>query len=509
MTIPHGINIRYPPVNKRVTYSESPQYARSESSIAINPANPYNIVASSKKFSDPSTYDFSLAVYCTFDGGETWQESKPLKLIDGWAGVSDPALAWDVSQSTSSSEIKTTTNPSTNEITVCTTTKTNIQNTVYLVALPFAPDDGPIIGIAVYQSTDGGLTWSDPNLIHVSVDPDTGREDDKQWAIGEYNPLSPYFGNVYAVWDDGPGVGYSKMAFARTIDHGKSWIGLKDKKAGSDIPGVEDSGSPEISVASDGSVYIVWLGNNNRDVKFVKSIDGGDTFSAPLVVAKDIVPLLYPYIENTHGWSHFPGATFRMGTYCTGCTTGDKIVVFAWADYREGISRIYYRRSIDGGLTWEGPVSGQPLLIKENVLSESDQQDFHPQLISTPTGEIGCAFYEFGPKGRSGNPIVWENSLINVIMAISVDDGKTFSTRITVTNYPWDPAVGAPLSHGDPDVTFIGEYFGLDASNLGFFPLWTDTRTGMQEIFTARINEIHYRFAGRNSSIIPSISEKD
>ena len=94
-------------------------------------------------------------------------------------------------------------------------------------------------------------------------------------------------------------------------------------------------------------------------------------------------------------------------------------------------------------------------------------------------------------------------------MAISVDDGKTFSTRITVTNYPWDPAVGAPLSHGDPDVTFIGEYFGLDASNLGFFPLWTDTRTGMQEIFTARINEIHYRFAGRNSSIIPSISEKD
>jgi hypothetical protein len=131
----------------------------------------------------------------------------------------------------------------------------------------------------------------------------------------------------------------------------------------------------------------------------------------------------------------------------------------------------------------------------------------HPQLISTPSGEIGCAIYKFGPKGRSGTPLVWENSLIDVVIAISVDDGQTFSHRITVTDHPWDPAVGAPLPHGDPDVTFLGEYFGLDASTLGFFPLWTDTRTGMQEIFTARINEIHARLSGKNISIIPSLSE--
>lgn len=49
-----------------------------------------------------------------------------------------------------------------------------------------------------------------------------GREDDKQWSVGDNNPSSPYFGNVYAVWDDGPGVGNSKLAFARTADHGKS-----------------------------------------------------------------------------------------------------------------------------------------------------------------------------------------------------------------------------------------------------------------------------------------------
>ena len=102
----------------------------------------------------------------------------------------------------------------------------------------------------------------------------------------------------------------------------------------------------------------MWLGNNDRDVKFVKSIDGGDSFTDPLVVAKGIIPLSYPYIENTHGWSHFPGATFRMGTYCTGCTTAATYVIFAWADYREDVSRTYYRHSTDGGNTWEGRPSG-------------------------------------------------------------------------------------------------------------------------------------------------------
>jgi hypothetical protein len=491
-SINHSISYRLP-VNHRVTFSDSLKNARSESSIAINPLNPYNMVASSKKFSDPSKYEFSLAIYYTVDGGETWLESDAPELLEGWAGVSDPALAWDISE--------------------------DDKDTVYLVALPFAPEkpvgDGSIIGIAIYSSTDGGKTWSNPKLIHKSVDPEHGREDDKQWAIGDYNPLSPYFGNIYAVWDDGPGVGFSRLAFAKTADHGNTWIGLKDlqtgkhRHAGSIIGNIQDSGSPEISVASDGSIYVVWLGNNNRDVKFVKSSDGGDTFTDPIIVAKSVVPVNYPYIENTHGWSHFPSATFRMGTYCTGCTVGDNIVVFAWADYREGISRIYYRRSLDGGNAWEGPASGQPLLADNNVLSISDQQDFHPQLISTPSGEIGCAFYEFGPKGRSGRPPVWENSLIDVVMAFSLDNGKTFSDRLNVTECPWDPNIGAPLSHGDPDVTFIGEYFGLDASSLGFFPLWTDTRTGMQEIYTARVNELYHKINGINPSVIPNLREKD
>jgi hypothetical protein len=159
----------------------------------------------------------------------------------------------------------------------------------------------------------------------------------------------------------------------------------------------------------------------------------------------------------------------------------DELVV-AWADYRDGVSRIYHRRSPNGGSTWQGAVSGLPLLPAA-MASPPNQHDFHPQLVSMPNGSIGCAFYEFGPKGSpAASP-----PLIDVVLAATTGTGTPFGRRATVTDRPWNPAVDAPLSHGDPRVTFIGDYFGLAGSPLGFFPFWTDTRTGIQEIFTARV----------------------
>ncbi len=38
---------------------------------------------------------YSSFVYSTFDGGQSWTEAAPLTLLSGWAGTSDPALAWD------------------------------------------------------------------------------------------------------------------------------------------------------------------------------------------------------------------------------------------------------------------------------------------------------------------------------------------------------------------------------------------------------------------------------
>jgi hypothetical protein len=148
--------------NIQVSVDSSPNNDRSESWLAVNPLNQNNMVGSSKRFVNPATYDFSLSAYATFDGGYSWIEAPPLGLLSDldpnkvWAGVSDPAVAWD-----------------------------NAGN-AYIVALPFPGPGSPYetLGIAVYRSTDGGRSWSSPNYIHPNVG------DDKQSACSDGSPTS-------------------------------------------------------------------------------------------------------------------------------------------------------------------------------------------------------------------------------------------------------------------------------------------------------------------------------
>jgi hypothetical protein len=460
-----------PRCNRRVSCSPSPSNDRSESDLVANPTNPYNMVGASKRFTNPVTYDFSLAAYATFDGGLSWTEAAPLVLLSGWAGISDPAVAWD-----------------------------NTGN-AYVAALPFPPGGGfDTLGIALYKSSDGGRTWGSPTLIHSST------HDDKQGATGDHNPASPFYGNVYVVWDDGSASG-AQLRFARTTDKGVIWKSV-GTNAIANTALASDSFSPEVTVAADGTVYVFWLnGETGNQIKFVKSTDGGESFSAPQVAVSNLTNLrsVLPIVDN---FPEFPGASFRVLTLPTCCTGPGNTMLVAWADGREvqatsNKSRIYYRRSVDGGATWQGNTSGQPLLTGTAV-SDTIQQDFHPQIRTTPTGAIGCAFYEFGPRGGGEFP----PSLIDVFLAVSTDDGATFTHRALVTDRPWDPAVDAPLSHGDPRVTFIGEYFGLGASRLGFFPFWTDTRTGTQEIFMSRLAvnpaDVYIRDSSSDTGDVPS-----
>ena len=405
--------------NTQVTFDTSLENARSESSLAINPNNPLQIVGASKKFKNIKTYDFTLATAFSTDGGLTWKASADLALLPTWTGVSDPSVTWDDS------------------------------GNVFLAALPFNnPPGGVQIGMAIYKSTDGGQTWSAPNLIHTSS------MDDKQWTAGDANPGSPFRGRVYAVWD-GPG----GLCFARTLDHGATWIGTGALPAGSSIAAF--SFSPEVNVAADGTVFVIFQVGN--EIKMVKSTDGGNSFRATVSPAKDI---------GAFGITTFPGGKFRVLTIPTACVLGSTIIV-AWADNREGHSRIYYAISTNAGSSWTTPPSGQPLL--KDLPIDPNMFHFHPQVVFRPDGLLGCAFYEFGPK-----PVIPK---IDTRMAVSSDKGVSFRQLGTVTDQPWDPSIDAPLAHGDVNLTFIGEYFGFDANKDSFFPLWTDTRTGIQELW--------------------------
>jgi hypothetical protein len=71
--------------------------------------------------------------------------------------------------------------------------------------------------------------------------------------------------------------------------------------------------------------------------------------------------------------------------------------------------------------------------------------------------------------------------------------------------------VNAPLSHGNPDDTFIGEYFGFDADDETFAVIWTDTRTGVQELFYDRVGtsktEIPEIFKGISAEVFGGVAQ--
>jgi hypothetical protein len=212
-------------------------------------------------------------------------------------------------------------------------------------------------------------------------------------------------------------------------------------------------------------------------VQYLRSTDGGDTFE-PVRTVVSGMSSLRGHLPDTDGWPHFDYGKFRVVTVVSSCVAPGNNLVVAWADMREGRSRIYFRRSPDNGTTWDGPASGEPLL--PNV-QYGDFQCFHPQIVSTTaTGIVGCSFYVFGEW-------VPQQHTIHVQLAGSWDLGATYDQFVTVTDRPWDPLVDAPFSHGDPNVHFIGDYFGLDAGDEDFAVLWTDTRTGVQELFFDRV----------------------
>jgi hypothetical protein len=417
--------------NTQVTHSAGPNNARSESSVAINPRHPRQLVSASKKFHNILTYDFTLATEYSHDGGQTWNDSPALALPAGATVMTDPTLAWDDA------------------------------GNVFLVGLTGNnPPTFNTIGIVIYKSSDAGVTWSAPNPIHNSAG------DDKQWAAGDGNPASPFHGNVYAVWDDVGG-----MDYARTTDHGATWTGAGGAPAG----GVILTGGyyPEITVSDDGTVYIVSIGGSQ--IGMIVSTDGGNTF-APAANPASGVTTLEASLPKVDGWPEFaPGASFRVITDPSVAAFGDTVLV-AWPDYRDGVSRIYLARSLDRGATWKTGPAGKPVL---NRHIPGNFQHFHPQMVVNPDGVFACTFYELGPKPT--------NMLIDVIVATSHDHGKTFHAH-SVTDQPWDPAVDAPWAHGDPKVTFIGDYFGFAGSEQGFHPVWTDTRTGIQELWTDTVS---------------------
>jgi len=274
------------------------------------------------------------------------------------------------------------------------------RGTLNLAALALDPDRSRA-SLVVYRSEDGGIHWDLPATVLE------GARECCYSIATDLNQDSPFRGNMYLAADMG-----NTLRLVRSVQG--AYL-----KAESPVPGV--CFNPEVLVDGHGGVHIVWTtGASGCSIRSIHSADGGQTFGEPITIAEGIT--------SVH--EGLPETAPAM------CILRDGVAICAWADDREGRSRIYCRRSTDSGQSWTGPASGEPLTID----GVSHQHEFQPHLIVTPGGEICCAFYEYGAKTPGGG------LLVDLAMAVSYDRGATFVGRTVLSEHPWDPAFDKPMS---------------------------------------------------------------
>jgi len=218
------------------------------------------------------------------------------------------------------------------------------------------------------RSTDGGSTWGDDKRL--TNDP----------ADSWYPLITASASVVHVVWYDGRD-GNSEIYYKRSGNAGVDWgadTRLTFDAASSTWPAVSASGT---------NVYVAWvddrIGNNNREIYYKRSTDNGLNWGEDIRLTNDEHTSFSPAIAASNSCVHV-----------------------VWYDNRDGNGEIYYKRSLDEGLTWE-----EDTRLTNNIYeSEYPSLSFSGSLVHALWQDRRDANYEIYYKRYiDGNPIGIDN----------------------------------------------------------------------------------------------------
>ncbi len=421
-------------VGRNIDVSNEPG-PQSETSIAINPENPREIVAGSNEI-----FRLPMRGYFSSDGGKMWGGvdlplPPPLK-ANGIDFGSDPGVAWDT-----------------------------LGNVYYsYIVVFFSKGFVGVTGteMAVARSSDAGRTWT-----ATYFDPQTGGSmfNDKPMITVDTNPGSPFFNRVYVAWDAAGGP--LGIQLSASSDHGVTF----SSPVSAGIPmGI----GADPFVGPDGVLHVAWQDFHDSLELVSTSKDGGATFGAPVVIAPTIasfdvgIPamavrraLIYPACG-----ADTSGGPNRGTLYCS------------WTDETttNGMDA-FVARSTDGGATW-----GAPVRVNDDPTGVANDQ-FNQWLAVDPSdGSISVSFYD-----TRNDPT---HLSTDVYYARSTDAGVRFGANVKVTTAPTNEAIAG----ADPFGNQYGDYEGIAALGGSVHPVWTDRRASVaavpglfEEVFTATI----------------------
>ena len=407
--------------------------AEVEPYLAINPANPANLIGAWQQDRFPDGGAHGLVVGSSMDGGKHWTEhTLPLSVCGG--GISSSGAGYDrasdpwVSFSSDGS-------------------------IAYVISISFSGNtlaQCSMSSVQVSRSTDGGATWSAPTTLVISV---STAFNDKESITAD--PIGP--NTVYAVWDQLTLSDHGAAMFARSIDGGITWSTAKaiydpgqgNQTLGNEIVGMPDGTLLDLFEEIDGT------SSNNAvsRVRLIRSIDQGLTWSAPITVADNLA--VGASDPNT-------GTPIRSGAGLPQMAAGPgQQLAVVWEDGRftdgnhDGIA---YSASSDGGYHWSKPVG---------INSVQTVAAFTPSVAILADGTVGVSYFDFRNDTRA-NDSGGKDTLPTDYWFTSSNDGVHWSEQHITGSFDMQLAP-------DAEGLFVGDYESLGKAGSVFVPFFVQT----------------------------------
>lgn len=389
--------------------------------LAVNPANPDNLIAVWQQDRWSNGAARGLAGAYSFDGGGTWTPvTVPFSRCSGghagnggdWERATDPWVSFAP------------------------------DGTAHWMALALNNVRNGDNAMLASRSTDGGRTWSAPATLRR----DDGSSFNDKNAITA-DPTDARF--VYAVWDRLTG-NNGPTWFARTGDGGLTWEPAREIY----FPGFNrQTINNQVVVLPDGTLVLHFtelstVVNAGLLLRILRSADKGATWSAPITIAT---------FASVGTVDVATGTAVRDGSILASIAAGaDGTLVLAWQDARfsTGHDAIAFSRSSDGGLTWSAPV---------RVNGDPSVPAFLPAVAIRDDGTIGVAYYDF----RANTPDAATIPTLHWLATSS--DGLTWTERVIgeAFDYARAPRAG--------DRLFLGDYMAMVPIGTSFVALKAQT----------------------------------
>lgn len=336
----------------------------------------------------------------------------------------------------------------------------------YFANLQYVPEPRRTLSaLGVATSKDGGRTFAAPVLVG-GTDP-TNFQDKELIAVD--NTGGRFDGNVYMAWTefspDGP-----QILFVRSTDGGKTFsepIVLSDDIS---VQGATPAVGPN------GEVYVVWLSlDSGRSLKIRRSDDGGVSFG-PTVTAAQLQRTADPQASNACRRQALNGGirTLELPSVAVDRSPTSFFrgaIYIAYQSDPDGtgpdMSDVFLVSSLDGGKTFTKPVR-----VNDDH-THTDQ--FMPAVAVAADGTVGVFFYD-----RRLDPD--NNFTIDVFFARSRDGGQSFEPNIRVTDISFavPPTFGQRTSSTNFDalrgICYMGDYNQMAADERFFYLAWGDNR---------------------------------